>query len=167
MKKTARKDALRNIKKRFVSWLSMVTIVLIGTSVILGLFFTSRSLSYYGNQYLSQLNAKTMDLACSLGVREAELDRVLQIEGIKDVEGVISFTGQINAGARNNGTTLVSDTEHIIMLKLESSGFMFLRRPYVSAWILAVGCNALFSIIINTVSFSKIGKVPLTDITKY
>jgi putative ABC transport system permease protein len=113
MKKTAQKDALRNIKKRIVSWLSMVTIVLIGTSVILGLFFTSRSLSYCGNQYLTQLNAKTMDLACSLGVREAELDRVLQIEGIKDVEGVISFTGQINAGTRNNGITLVSDTEHI------------------------------------------------------
>jgi putative ABC transport system permease protein len=56
---------------------------------------------------------------------------------------------------------------NFIMPRLESSGFMFMRKTYLAAWALAVGCNALFSLIINSVSFRKINKVPLTDITKY
>ncbi|MBQ9303634.1 ABC transporter permease [Butyrivibrio sp.] len=55
----------------------------------------------------------------------------------------------------------------VIIRSVESDGFMFLRKTYASAWILAVSCETLFTLIINTISFSRVNKVPLSDITKY
>ena len=113
MKKTAWKDALRNIRSRFVSWLSMVSIVLIGTSVILGLFFSYRSLSVCGNNYIDDHGFKDMTIACSLGVQEEDMENFREIEGIKDVEGVMSFPCQISFGNKNSGAMIVSATERI------------------------------------------------------
>ena len=113
MKKTAFKDALRNIGSRFVSWLSMVSIVLIGTSVILGLFFSYKSLSACGNKYIADHGFKDLNIACSMGVQEEELDNFREIEGIKDVEGVLSFPCQLSFGKKSTGGMIVMATERI------------------------------------------------------
>ena len=55
-----------------------------------------------------------MDLACSIGVNNEEIDWILEIEGIKDAEGIISFTGQIVLDTRSSGATLISATERIV-----------------------------------------------------
>ncbi len=113
MKRTARKDAFRNIKKRFVSWLSIVTIVLIGISVILGLYFARSSIKNRGFLLLEGQNFKDLDLACSIGIKDYELEKVRAIRGVKNVEGVLSFPGQIGFNGKNAGATLISATEQI------------------------------------------------------
>ncbi len=113
MKKTARIDALRNIQKRFISWLSMATIVFIGTSMILGLFFTCRSLEDIGFKYVEDHNLKDMDVACTIGIAQQDIDRILQIEGIKDAEGMLSLAGQIGAGEKSAGAYLFSKTDRV------------------------------------------------------
>ena len=113
MKKTAWIDSLRNIKKRLVSWLSMVTIVLIGTSVILGLYFSYSALENCGNNYIKEHGFKDIDIACTIGIKEEEIDKFLAVDGVKDAEGIISFPGQLSVGANNAGATLISITDRI------------------------------------------------------
>ena len=99
MKKTARTDALRNIKRRFVSWLSMVTIVFIGVSLILGLYFASVALKTTGLKYVDEHGFKDIDISCSIGIQDNEIEKILQIPGVNDAEGVLSFSGQISSFA--------------------------------------------------------------------
>ena len=108
MKDTFLKDALRNIKKRFVSWLSIVTIVFIGTSVINGLIFSATSLFRAGDNYLTEHGFKDLDIACSLGVRQKDLEVIRAIDGVLDAEGIISFDGQITGNGANAGITVLS-----------------------------------------------------------
>ena len=103
MKKTARLDALRNIQKRFVSWLSMATIIFIGTSIILGLYFSCTALESTGFNYIEEHNFKDIDLACSLGIREHDIDNIQAVSGIKDAEGMISLAGQLSSGDKDAG----------------------------------------------------------------
>jgi putative ABC transport system permease protein len=113
MKKTARLDALRNIQNRFVSWLSMATIVFIGTSIILGLYFSCTALESTGFNYIEEHNFKDIDLACSLGIREQDIDNIQAVSGIKDAEGMISLAGQLSSGDKNAGCYLFSVTDRI------------------------------------------------------
>ena len=113
MRKTFWKDALRNIKRRIVSWFSVVTIVFIGTSVILGLYFAYASLSGVGSDYIREHNLKDMDLACSMGVKKEDIGEILKLEGVKDAEGYLSVSGFLSSGDKNAGATLMSLTERV------------------------------------------------------
>lgn len=113
MRETFWKDALRNIKKRIVSWFSVVTIVFIGTSVILGLYFAYASLSGIGSDYITEHNLKDMDLACSMGVKKEDIGEILKLEGVKDAEGYLSVSGMLSTGEKNAGATLMSLTERV------------------------------------------------------
>ena len=113
MKKTFLIDVFRNIQKRIVSWLSIVAIVLIGTSVILGLHFTATSLSSVGARYISEHNYKDLNIACSMGVTEKEVEEIRSIEGVADAEGVVAFTGQLGFSGKNIGAMILSVTERI------------------------------------------------------
>ena len=48
MKKTQFLDAIRNIKKRFVSYLSVIVIALLGTSIFLSIGFASKAILRIG-----------------------------------------------------------------------------------------------------------------------
>ncbi len=50
---------------------------------------------------------------------------------------------------------------------MENSHIMYVRNPYIMAWIYAILFNAGFTVLIDLISFRKIGKEPLTDIVKY
>ncbi len=113
MTKTTWIDALRNIKSRFVSWLSIATIVFIGTSEILSLNFAYNSLKFFGNNHIKAHNVKNLDLSCSMGIEEADLEKVLKVEGIKDAEGVVSFDAQVSLQGQSSGATLISMTDRI------------------------------------------------------
>ncbi|SEG10499.1 MacB-like periplasmic core domain [Butyrivibrio sp. Su6] len=54
-----------------------------------------------------------------------------------------------------------------IIQSLETDAFMFVREPFAMAWTASVLINTLFSVVINYLAFSKVNKVPLTDIAKY
>ena len=66
-------DALRNIKVRIVSWLSIVTIVFIGTTLILGLYFGSSTVKKASSSFILQQNFKDFDISCNMGIKEDEI----------------------------------------------------------------------------------------------
>ena len=50
---------------------------------------------------------------------------------------------------------------------METEHAMYLRSPYALAWVFAIAFTVVFTVIIDLISFRKIGKVPLTDVSKY
>ncbi len=50
---------------------------------------------------------------------------------------------------------------------MEGPQSMFYRLPYLNAWLISTGFNVFFTVVIDLLSFGKIGKVGLTDIGKY
>ncbi len=113
MKDTSFKDAIRNIKKRFVSWLSIVTIVFIGSSIINGLMFSSTSMLRTGEKYLEEHGFKDLDIACSLGVRSQDVSDILAIDGVVDAEGILSFDGQVSGRGVNSGIKILSRSRKV------------------------------------------------------
>ncbi len=106
-------DAIRNIKKRFVSWLSIVTIVLIGTTLILGLFFASSTVEKATSAFAQSQNFKDFDVSASTGLRQEDISVLKGLEAINDAEGQISVQGFATLGENSAGVTIISSTERI------------------------------------------------------
>jgi putative ABC transport system permease protein len=106
-------DSVRNIKKRIVSWFSIVTIVLIGTTLILGLFFASSTVKKACVSYIYARNFKDFDITGSIGITEEYVTRIKNLPPINDAEGQISFTGVAALGENSAGVTVISKTERI------------------------------------------------------
>ena len=98
MKKTQRKDAFRNIKKRIVSFLSLCLVVMLG----LGGYFTTRymgaGIDKKATGWYNDHNFKDFDMACSYGISEANLDRIKKVDGVTDAEGVFQTDGTVRFG---------------------------------------------------------------------
>lgn len=86
-------DSLRNIQKRFVSWLSIVTIVLIGTTLILGLYFASSTVRRASLSYIDEQNFRDFDISSSIGIKQEDVDKIKTLPEVKDAEGQITFYG--------------------------------------------------------------------------
>ena len=106
-------DALRNVWKRIVSWLSIATIVFIGTTLILGLYFASSTVRSASVSYIDERNFRDFDISCSLGIKEDEIARIRQLEGFADAEGQLSCPGVAICDGINAAVTVVSATERI------------------------------------------------------
>jgi len=106
-------DALRTIKRRFASWLSIVMIVLIGTTLILGLFFASSTVKKASTAYINDQNFRDYAVSCSIGIKEDEVLKLRELEGINDTEGQISFSAVSTLGENSTGVTVLSTTERI------------------------------------------------------
>ena len=113
MKKTQRKDALRNIKKRIISFLSLILIVFLG---IMGFFaahymgadMKSSTLVFYRNQ-----NFKDVIMTSSLGVGESEVTRLKALPEVRDAEGVTLLAAQLSKGSQGASVTMLTRTERI------------------------------------------------------
>ncbi len=55
----------------------------------------------------------------------------------------------------------------LLIQEIEPSIVMYIRSVSVFSWVSACVINIVFSVIINAISFRKVGKIPLMDITKY
>jgi putative ABC transport system permease protein len=107
------KDAFRNIGKRFVSWLSIVSIVFIGITVILGLFFMHNSMDSFFNKYIEEHNFKDLDVVCSIGVKESDVERIKNLESVYQAEGQVALSSEMSSNSGSTGVTLMSVTETV------------------------------------------------------
>ncbi len=124
MKKTQFIDATRNIRKRFVSFLSIVFIIMLGTGGFFMARYTARSVAVSATKYYEQQNFKDYELASSIGITETDLKRLSEVEGIKSVEGAVVLDGSMYKDEISQGVTLISWTDQISMPELIDG-----RRP--------------------------------------
>jgi len=113
MKKTQFVDAIKNIQKRKASFLSVVLIVALGT----GGFFTTRN-AYKAfhdateNAYETG-NFKNYELISSGGIVEEDLERIRNIEGINEAEGVILLDAELSGNDRFYNVKAISLTKDV------------------------------------------------------
>lgn len=113
MKKTQFIDALRNIKNRWTSFLSILLIVALGTGGFFALSMVNNGLIYSANNTYENQNFKNYDFVSNVGVTDSELELIRSVEGVEEVEGVINLSANLNTGKEDIGVNLVSLTKEI------------------------------------------------------
>ena len=98
MKKTQVTDALRNIQKRIVSFLSLALIVALGSTGILGTNYIANGLRASAIEFLEETNFKDFELVSAVGISEDDLKKIQEVEDVTDAEGAMVVDGVMNTG---------------------------------------------------------------------
>ena len=113
MKKTQLKDAIRNIEKRLVSYLSICLVITLGLGGVLTTRYLSAGIEAETIDYYSDRNFKNFEMISSLGVTEEDLAEIKNVPGVSDVEGVIQADAILDNKGQKINVTLISNTERI------------------------------------------------------
>lgn len=113
MKKTQKKDAFRNIKKRFVSFLSVALVIMLGLGGVFITRYMGAGIDAEATRYYNEHSFKNYELISSLGITDDDIAQIKGTEGVTDAEGVIRTSGSLTKGSLNKNIELVSMTERI------------------------------------------------------
>ncbi|MBO5610496.1 MAG: FtsX-like permease family protein [Eubacterium sp.] len=86
MKITQLKDSVRNVKKKRVSWISIVIVIMMSVGCYLGCNFYKQSMSDMGEAYYKEQNFKDLEVVSTTGVSQTEIDKIKEVEGVEAVE---------------------------------------------------------------------------------
>ncbi len=121
MKKTQRKDAFQNIRKRIVSFFSILLVIALGVGIYLACRNASVAMRDKGNDFCREVRYCDLEIRSTHGITEDDIKAVKETEGVTDAEGfykvdlvaagekdrtvvhVISETKRINIGKILNG----------------------------------------------------------------
>ena len=120
MSKTQWKDAIRNIKKKKVSWFSIIIVVMLTVAVFLGCRFYNDSVAEEGENYFKIYKFKDLDVISSTGLLESEIEKIKDVEGVKDVEGYNQIDATVTLNGDNKNITLICKTDRISIPELVS-----------------------------------------------
>ena len=98
MKKTQFKDAVRNIKKRWISYLSVIIIAILGTSIFLSIGFASQAIFRNGSQMYDSMNFRSVELVSTLFVTPDDLDVFREMDEVACAEPVWQAGAEIYHG---------------------------------------------------------------------
>ena len=90
MKRTQLKDSARNIRRQFVSWLSVIIIACLAVSAYLGIRFSADALLSNADRFYDETGFRDVEILSFLGFNEADLDALRASEGVQEVVGVRS-----------------------------------------------------------------------------
>lgn len=113
MKKTQRKDAFRNIRKRIVSYLSICLVIMLGLGGVFITRYMGASIDAEATEYYDSHGFKNYELISSLGITDDDLAQIKDAEGVTDAEGIIRASGSLTRGDLNCNVELISATERI------------------------------------------------------
>ena len=118
MKKTQRKDAIRNIFRKKVSWISIMIVTMLTVGVFLGCRFYVNSMGGDGKKFYKDHNFKDIEVISYTGILPSELDEFRKVEGVVDVEGYdqLDVTASINQS--NSLLPLIRLTENVSVPEL-------------------------------------------------
>jgi hypothetical protein len=93
VKKTQIKDALRNIWKQKVSFLSIIVIALLGVTTFLGIGYSADALRKNASAAYNQQNFRDLEVISTRLLTPEDLDCMRAIEGVADIEPVWQTAG--------------------------------------------------------------------------
>lgn len=82
------RNLLRSIKNSLGRYIAIVLIIALGAGIFVGLRMTKADMVATGQKYLDEQNMFDLQMVCSYGWGEEELEAVKQFDGLTDVEGV-------------------------------------------------------------------------------
>ena len=113
MKRTQFKDALRNIKKQIVSFLSIVVIAALGVTMFLGIDFSASAIFQNSSSFYNEKNYRDIELVSTLLLSEGDLETIRSTDGVRDVEGIFLTSAKASVNDARMNIEVVSLTERI------------------------------------------------------
>ena len=113
MKRTQILDALRNIKKERVSWLSILVIAALAVMAYLGINFGADAISNNGDIFYAKTNFRDIEIVSTMLITEDDIEAVRAVDGISDAEGLYSTSGKAVSGKSADNVNVISLTERI------------------------------------------------------
>ena len=108
MKRTQRKDALRNIGRQKVSYLSIVVIALLGVTMFLGMNYSAAAIGKNGTGFYNDVHFRDMEIISTRLLSPEDMDVLRGIEGVQDVEGIVMT--QAKAGSGTSRKSVIATT---------------------------------------------------------
>ena len=113
MKKIQFKDALKNIQKQIVSFLSIVLVIALGAGIFLVCRLGTKATYNAANRYYSAQNFRDFEIKSLRGVTEDDVRAVSSLDFVKDAEGFLSFDMVARTPDGREEVTVISPTERI------------------------------------------------------
>ena len=145
MKKTQFKDALRNIGKQKVSYISIILISFLAVTCFIGVSFASKALSDGGSKYYDSRNFRDIEVVSSLLFTEDDLTKISALDGVSDVEGQLRTTAKLKTEKSSPEVTVLSLTGRVNLPEIidgrlpENDGEAALERDLMTSLGLNVG----------------------------
>ena len=90
MKTTQIKDARRNIKKQFVSFISIVMVIALGVGIYLACSAGATAVRQRADSYYSERNYRDVEIRTTLGATEEDVTQLASLDCVRYAEGVFS-----------------------------------------------------------------------------
>ena len=120
MKKTQRKDALRNISKQFVSYISIVVISMLAVASFLAINFASDALIANASDYMKKLHFRDFEITSTLLLTEDDIAAIKNVEGVSDAEGVYQTSAKVLGEDNNMSIYVISPSKRISLPELRN-----------------------------------------------
>ena len=118
MKRTQRKDAIRNIRKQVVSYLSIAIIAMLAVLAYLGVNFGALAVGAAGDKFFRENNFRDLHVMSTYMLTPGDIEAIRQVEGVLDVEGVYRTEAKVRAGNDVLDVFVMSLTERINTVQL-------------------------------------------------
>ena len=113
MKPTQRKDALRNIWKQKVSYLSIAVIAMLGVTMFLAMNYGAAAISANGSAFYNDANFRDIEIVSTRLLSPEDMEILSGIEGVKDVEGVLMTQAQVASGLIRKDVNVTTCSDRI------------------------------------------------------
>lgn len=120
MKKIYLVDIWRRIKRTIITYLSIMLIICLGVSSYLGINFAKTSMQKTGDSYLKGQKFHNIQVNYDYGLVDEDLDKIRELDGVTDVEGLYSTTGFLKIDNEDRLVTVQSITENVDIAKVIS-----------------------------------------------
>ena len=84
-----RKNLRQSILKSFGRYIAIVMIIALGASMFVGLLMTKTDMVATGKKFTDEMNMFDLRIMNSYGWTQADVDRVAQLDGVVDAEGLM------------------------------------------------------------------------------
>lgn len=118
MKPTQLKDALRNIWKQKVSYLSIIVIAFLGVTTFLGIDYSDAALRRNGSRMYNECHFRDIEIISTTLLSLEDLDSIAATEGVARAEAVWLTDAKVTAGDTRQDVQVISLPEGINLPEL-------------------------------------------------
>ena len=123
MKKTQLKDALKNISKQFVSYLSIIVISALAVTAFLGINYPVGALEAKGSEYFKRLNLRDAEISSTMMLTPDDIEAIRNTEDVSEAEGIWQTKAVLSKDGESTNVYAHSMTEAISLAELTEGRF--------------------------------------------
>ena len=113
MKRTQRIDAIRNIRRQFVSFLSILIVTALGVGIYLACRNGALAIQSRGNDFYRETAYRDAQILATHGITKEDVEAVRSLDGVTDAEGFFAFDMVAESGGGRTPVHVISKTERI------------------------------------------------------